>query len=540
MTDIPAGRSYGAGEKTFLGHPTGLFVLFLTEMWERFSYYGMRALLVLYLTKHFLFERDAAFGLYGAYTTLVYITPVIGGILADRYLGQRKAVLFGAILLVLGHLGMAIEGEPVVAGGVPDPSVLNIFYFSLALIITGVGFLKANISTIVGELYSKTDGRRDGAFTIFYIGINTGAFLGALIAGWLGETYGWAYGFGAAGIGMLFGLAVFILGKPTLRGAGEAPSQAVLKKPVFAGLNTETSIYLGGFVAVLVIWQLVQYQSLVGTLLSVAGLLTVALILWRSFATLTTEERHRVFVMLFLIFTSILFWALFEQAGSSLNLYTDEAVDRTILGIEVPASVFQSINSFYIITLGPVFAALWSFLARRGLEPSTPVKFGLGVLQVGLGFLVLVAGAKAAGDGLTPVIFIFLIYLLHTTGELCLSPVGLSAMTRLSVPSMVGLMMGTWFLASGAGNFAASLIAQATAGGHVEDTSQVISVYSNVGWLGVGVAAVIFAISPLVKRGMHLDTIRDVDHNLAGESEIGEPAAAGAPMSARQVGKETL
>lgn len=535
MTDIATGQKRMDEGPTFLGHPTGLYVLFLTEMWERFSYYGMRALLVLYLTKHFLFERDAAFGLYGAYTTLVYITPVIGGMLADRYLGQRKAVLFGAILLVMGHLGMAVEGEPVIAGGSPDPSVLNIFYLSLALIITGVGFLKANISTIVGELYPKTDGRRDAAFTIFYMGINMGAFLGALIAGYLGETYGWAYGFGAAGIGMLFGLVVFILGKPTLRGAGEPTNPGELKQAVFGVLNRERIIYLGGFAAVLVIWKMVQHQDLVGTLLMIAGALTLAVIMWRSFATLTAEERHRVFVMLFLIFVSILFWALFEQAGSSLNLYTDEAVDRTIFGFEVPASVFQSINAFYIVTLGPVFAALWAWLAKRGMEPSTPVKFGLGVLQVGLGFLVLVAGAKASGDALTPVMFIFLIYLLHTMGELCLSPVGLSAMTRLSVPSMVGLMMGTWFLASGTGNFAAALIAQATAGGEVEDAGRVIEVYSNVGWLAVGVAVVIFLISPLVKRGMHLDTIRDVDHALAGEQEIGEPAAAGVSTQKEQI-----
>ncbi len=234
-TSSSIGTPDGGG--TILGHPKGLFTLFFVEMWERFSYYGMRALLVLYLTKHFLFERDAAYGLYGAYTTLVYITPVIGGVLADRYLGQRKAVLFGAILLVLGHLGMAVEGSPVQPGETADPGVLNIFYFSLALIIAGVGFLKANISTIVGELYPKTDKRRDSAFTIFYVGINLGAAAGALLAGYLGETYGWAYGFGAAGIGMLAGLVIFILGKSTLRGAGEPRDPVLLRTPVFAGLS---------------------------------------------------------------------------------------------------------------------------------------------------------------------------------------------------------------------------------------------------------------------------------------------------------------
>ena len=244
-------------------HPKGLFILFFAEMWERFSYYGMRALLVLYLTKHFLFEKQEAYGLYGAYTTLVYITPVIGGVLADRYLGQRKAVLIGAILLVLGHLGMAVEGEPVITAADRNPAVMNVFYMSLALIIAGVGFLKANISAIVGELYKKGDERRDGAFTIFYVGINLGAFGGSLIAGYLGETYGWKYGFGLAGLGMLAGLLVFIWGKPLLNGAGESPNPALLKQKRFAGLSTEWLIYLGTFLATIFIWWVVRDQGTV-------------------------------------------------------------------------------------------------------------------------------------------------------------------------------------------------------------------------------------------------------------------------------------
>ena len=215
--------------------PKGLYILFFAEMWERFSYYGMRGLLVFYLTKHFLFDQGAAYGFYGAYTTLVYITPVIGGILADRYLGQRRAVLIGAILLVLGHAGMAIEGEPVTDPANRDPIVLNIFYMSLALIIMGVGFLKGNISAIVGQLYKKTDPRRDSGFTYFYVGINAGAFFGALWAGYLGETYGWKYGFGLAGIGMLLGLIVFVMGKPLLKGAGEAPDSGAFESQTVSG-----------------------------------------------------------------------------------------------------------------------------------------------------------------------------------------------------------------------------------------------------------------------------------------------------------------
>ncbi|MBU1287447.1 MAG: peptide MFS transporter [Alphaproteobacteria bacterium] len=504
---IADGQDY---DKTFLGHPRGLFVLFFTEMWERFSYYGMRALLVLYLTKHFLFDREAAYGLYGAYTTLVYITPVIGGYLADRYLGARKAVTIGAVFLVLGHLGMAIEGDPVAAGEVADAGILNIFYFSLALIIVGVGFLKANISTIVGSLYPKTDARRDSAFTIFYVGINTGAFLGALIAGYLGEVYGWAYGFGAAGIGMLLGLVVFVWGKPALRGAGEPTNPSQLTAKIIGPLSREHTIWAGALVTTVIVWFLVRSQGAVNLLLLASMIVTYLFIVWRAVAKLNPHQRNRIIVALVLISTNVLFWGLFEQAGSSLNLFTDEHVDRNLLGWEVPASMFQSINALYIMTLGPVFAGLWVWLSKKGWEPSAPMKFAIALMQLGLGFLVLVFGA--AGDGLTPVIFIFLIYLLHTTGELCMSPVGLSAMTRLSVTSMVGLMMGAWFLASGAGNAVAALIAQATASGG-EGVGQVLSVYSKVGWVAIGVGVLFALASPFLTKMMHLDTLAADDES---------------------------
>lgn len=494
----------GSGEATLLGHPKGLFVLFFAEMWERFSYYGMRALLVFYLTKHWLFSDEKAGVIYGAYTALVYITPVLGGYLADRYLGQRKAVLYGAVLLTFGHFLMGFEGR-----GEEDAVSLNLFWLALAFIIVGSGFLKANISVIVGQLYPRTDIRRDGAYTIFYMGINLGAALGSVICGYLGEVYGWSYGFGAAGIGMLLGLAVFIWGKPLLLGRGEAPDAARLSAPL-AGIKFEYVLYLVGILAVGIVWWMVQNQAMVGTLLGVAGLILVAYVLFTAVTKLKPHDRDRIFAAMFLIIGSILFWALFEQAGSSLNLFTDRYVDRA----GVPASVFQSVNAVYIVLLAPVFAAAWTMLGRKGLEPSAPAKFGLALMQLGLGFLVLNWGADAVGmEKATPVLFLFLIYLLHTTGELCLSPVGLSAMNRLAPAHMASLIMGTWFFASAAGNFAAGLIAAATgseaASGEGVAKETVLAVYSQIGWIAIAVGMVVLMISPLIKKLMHLDTLQD-------------------------------
>ncbi|HEY4554854.1 MAG TPA: peptide MFS transporter, partial [Lysobacter sp.] len=348
----------GEEGKTILGHPRGLFVLFFAEMWERFSYYGMRALLIFYLVQHWLFSDSEASVIYGAYTALVYITPVIGGYLADRYLGQRKAVLFGAILLTFGHFLMAFEGD----GGQQGPAI-NIFWLALSFIIVGSGFLKANISVIVGQLYSRTDVRRDPAYTIFYMGINLGAALGAIVAGWLGQTYGWAYGFGAAGIGMLLGLLVFVWGKPLLMGRGESKNPERLNAKVM-GIRFEWLLYLLSFAGVGLVWVMIQYQSLVGGLLMGAGAILIAYVLYTAVFKLPREDRNRIFAAMYLIVGSILFWALFEQAGSSLNLYTDRDVDRTMLGINVPASVFQSINAIYIVLLAPVFAMVWTWLGR--------------------------------------------------------------------------------------------------------------------------------------------------------------------------------
>jgi POT family proton-dependent oligopeptide transporter len=475
------------------GHPRGLFVLFYAEMWERFSYYGMRALLVLYLTKHWLYDDGKANLIYGAYGALVYITPVLGGVIADRWLGQRKAVLFGGILLTLGHLLMAVEGS----GGQSDP-VINVFWAALAFIIVGSGFLKANISVIVGQLYRLTDVRRDGAYTIFYMGVNVGAALGTLLVGYLGETIGWGYGFGLAGIGMIFGLIIFVFGRPALQGRGEAP--------VPLARSREWSLYAVGLAAVALAWALIQVQAVIQTLLIVAGLAMLLYTLFEAFK-LPKEPRERMFAILFLIALQPVFWGLFEQAGGSLNLYTDKYVDRA----GVPTSLFQSINPIYIVLLAPLFAWLWQTLGRRGLEPSAPAKFSLGLLQVGLSFLIFVWGANSVGPAaLTPVLFVFLIYLLQTTGELCLSPVGISAMNRLAPLHLASFIMGTWFYMTAVGNFVAGKIGEATGGEGGEMSKDLtLAIYSKIGWITIAIGVVVLLVSPVVRRWMHLETLAD-------------------------------
>ena len=482
----------------FLGHPKGLFVCFATEMWERFSYYGMRALLIFYLTQHWEFTDSVSYLIYAAYTSLVYITPVFGGILADRILGSKKAVTYGAILLVLGHTGMAIESN------------VQIFYISLALIVAGVGFLKPNISTMVGSLYEEGDPRRDSGFTIFYMGINIGAFSASLLCGWLGQTYGWSYGFGAAGIGMLLGLIIFLWGQKYLQGLAEPPSNKYMQTSF--GLSYEKWAYISGIAMVLVSWFLVQNQQVVQNLLSGFGAIFIAAWLLYALFKCPPQERDRLIAVGVLILFSLIFWALFEQAGSSLNILTDRGVDRTVFGYEVPASMFQSLNAGFIFTIAPLFALLWISLAKRGIEPSTPIKFAMGLIFVGLGFLVLVFGMQSSSGIQTGLIWIVLIYLLHTIGELCLSPVGLSSVTKLSPQRIVGFMMGMWFFASAAGNFVAGKIAQATSSGDAGIAGETFSmsqkiafidVYTSVGLMAVGCGVFLMIITPVLKRLMH-------------------------------------
>ena len=482
----------------FLGHPKGLFVCFATEMWERFSYYGMRALLILYLTKHWEFTDATSYLIYGAYTSLVYIMPVFGGMLADQILGSKKAVTYGAILLVFGHLGMTVESNE------------QIFYLSLALIVSGVGFLKPNISTMVGALYEEGDPRRDSGFTIFYMGINIGAFTATLLCGYLGEQVGWAYGFGAAGIGMLFGLIIFLWGQKYLEGLAEPPSNKYLQK--INGISYESWTYISGIFMVLVTWFLVQNSQLVGQLLGGFGAIFIGAWLLYALFRCAPDERDRLIVVGILILFSLIFWALFEQAGSSLNILTDRGVNRVIFGWEVPASMFQSLNAGFIFTIAPLFAMLWIALAKRNMEPSTPIKFSIGIILVGLGFLALVYGMRSSEGLQTGVFWIILIYLLHTLGELCLSPVGLSSVTKLSPQRIVGFMMGMWFFASAAGNYVAGLIARATASdssgvsNDVFDLTQkqsFMDVYTDVGLMAIGCGIFLAILTPILKKLMH-------------------------------------
>lgn len=502
-------------EGTLLGHPKGLFVCFATEMWERFSFYGMKYLLLLYLTKYHLFTDANGLDVLGSYAGLVYAMPVIGGLLADRFLGMRKAVLFGGILLSLGHLGMVYEGfQAYIENGqiVQDKEALQIFYFSLALIIMGVGFLKPNISTIVGQLYEKGDPRRDSGFTIFYMGINIGSASATLFCGWLGETYGWSYGFGAAGIGMILGLLTFTWGQQYLRGLAEPSDINRLKKKTPLGISTENTIYLGSIAGLFIIWRLVQYNPIVHTTLNVVSLVVFLALVWFLVKKCTPVERSRMIVMMILILSTVVFWALFEQSAASMTLYADRVVERSAFGFQFTASQLGSLNAIFIILFAPIIAWLWTKLSEYKLEPNTPLKFALGIIQAGLGFLMLVIGASMPDSaGKVALIWLILAYALHTTGELSLSPVGLSAITKLSVPSVVGFMMGTWFLATAYSELVAAqlskLAAIETKGGEVVDIVAALASYTELFtflfYVGLGVGIFLAIISPILKKMMH-------------------------------------
>lgn len=500
-------------KKELFGHPIGLFILFLTEMWERFSFYGMKALLIYYLVKYHLFSDEAGNFIVGGYAAMVYALPVVGGYLADKYLGFRKAVIFGGVLLVLGHLGLAYEGHQAFLAEngevVQDKFALQAFFFSLSLIILGVGFLKANISSIVGALYEKEDIRRDSGFTIFYMGINLGSFVATLLCGWLGENYGWGYGFGAAGIGMILGLITFIYGQKYLMGKAEPKNPEILKKKVFAGISVEWLIYILSIASLFIIAQMVQRHTVVDWMLRITGAIALLMIIFYSIK----EEkiiRERLLALTVLIIFSVVFWALFEQAYTSMNLYADRVLDREFFGWTIPGPWFLSLNALFIIIFAPIVASLWVKLGKY--NPNTPVKFALAIILVGLGFGMLVIGANVTADGAKiAMIWLVLAYFLHTMGELCLSPVGLSSVTKLAPQKIVGFMMGVWFLATASSEFIAAVLANLakidTEGGQVTDVTLALTSYtdlfSKLFWVGLIFGAVLLLLSPLLKKLMH-------------------------------------
>lgn len=501
---------------TIFGHPKGLFVCFATELWERFSYYGMRALLIFYLTEHFLYTDEQSYAIYGAYTALAWMLPVIGGIVADRWLGPRKAVTLGAILLALGHFGMAIEGPPALpAAGTSvierQDLYLNAFYLSLALIVTGVGFLKTNITTVVGALYVLDDPRRDSAFTIFYMGINIGATISPIICGWLGQTWGWNYGFGVAGVGMLAGLIVFLRGQAYLQGKAEPPDPARLRERLLPGITRERLIYCGAVLMVLGAWQLIQHL-VAGTLLGGFTAVLGGVVVYYSLRHCTPVERDRLLVVGAMILFATVFWSLYEQQGSSLNLYADRLVVRDVFGMHMEASQLQSLPPLFLVLAAPVFSFMWVKLGERHRDPVLPVKFSIGLVLIGVAFFLPALGAALAGPGRPAgIIWITLTFLFMALGELCLAPIALNMVTRLCPKRVVGMMMGAYFLSISAGNYAAGALAQFTSletvAGQIADPAVAmdtyVSVFNAFGFAGIVAGVLVYLLAPWLHRRMH-------------------------------------
>jgi POT family proton-dependent oligopeptide transporter len=575
----------------WFGHPRQLARLFTTEMWERFGYYGMRALLTLYLTKHFLFSDQTTTGLYGGFTALVYLTPLIGGLLADRFLGSKKSVKFGAVMMALGYFTLCFGGETakpgatiagqhytvqvenfvdrptstgkeqryLVSGGqrllikgnedgsvslvAPSGQVArtlqkgefeasgdrSIFFtvlmlVGLSLVTVGNGFFKPNISTIVGSLYAQGDRRRDAGFTIFYMGINLGSLFSQLLCPFLADNVGWWAGFGLAALGMLFSWSLIQFDGGRLAGYGEPP--------VRDGPDRSLLIYACAAVAVPVVlflfWNLMGTQkpapgagilgyilslSIMGKVLFGTFLIGVPVILVWSYKAGDRREFQMMLAAMVLIVFNVVFWTLFEQAGSSLTLFADRNTDLSIFGLfSISAGQTQFFNAFFIVALAPLFSIMWNGMARRGIEPTIPIKFAVALMGVGAGFLFLVWGTKFAGsDFKVGIWWLAGLYLIHSAAELCISPVGLSMITKLSIARIVGLMMGVWFLSISVAQYVAGVVAQVasveTVGGQVTNLKVSLDTYAGVFWkigvVSMVIGVILLAISPLLKKWMH-------------------------------------
>ena len=547
-------------------HPKVLFFLFMVELWERFSYYGMRAFLVLYLyrqtyTGAFGMKKDtgpfgafdeSAYGIYAAYGALVYLTPLAGGFLADKILGFRRSIVWGAVLMAAAQFtlsfstgeqtfsvnavpGLAALGGPIgetaLASVTPASGDRLLLYTGLALLVIGNGFFKPNISSLIGRFYPPGDPRRDGAFTIFYMGINIGAFLAPLTCGAIAERAGWSYGFLLAGIGMLIGLSIFLYtsAKGYLEHYAEPPGPAsdpeeLPAHPVTQGVEAAATagiggrraqpagglfVYLGTFLALPLVAALIRWNDILDIVLTVVGLSAVAYMLYLSFQY-PVVERQRIWVIVVLLFFTAVFWSFFELAGSALNVFTDQNVDKTFSGLfsePLPTSVFQAANAFFIMVFAPVFAWMWVRLAQSGLEPAAPIKFVFGLMLLGAGFLVLNLGKGAATAAMVPAIFMVLLYLLHTLGELALSPVGLSLVTKLAPARVAGFMMGFWFLSSAIAHQAGKWIASATEppadATPQQSMEHALQVFNYVGLFAIGSGVLLLLLSPMLKKWMH-------------------------------------
>ncbi|MGQ0641982.1 MAG: peptide MFS transporter [Gemmatimonadaceae bacterium] len=493
-------------ERGLFGHPKGLALLFAVEMWERFSYYGMRALLVLYLVNGLGWTDGNAARLYGTYTSLVWLTPIIGGYLADRFLGTRRSMIIGALVITIGHFLLAMQTMPL-------------FYLGLACVIIGTGFFKPNVSTQVGQLYKAGDPRRDAGFTIFYMGINLGATIAPIVCGYLGERIGWHYGFGAAGVGMLLGLLFYLRWRAQLLpGIGLPPTpaeRAARKQDESAGPNNMRLGAIGAGAGALVVWLGGGANLNIGEWIAGGGWVSLILGICvgaaMSISLLGTrgEERKRVIALFVVTFFVIFFWMAFEQAGSSMNLFADRYTDRQVGSFSIPASWFQSVNASFIILCAPLVAWVWQLLAARNREPSTALKMVLGLVLVGLGFVFMVVGARGADACVAQLgadaareqcrvaspMWLVAAYLMHSLGELSLSPVGLSYVTKIAPARLVSMLMGVFFLSNAVANYLGGILAAQTE--NIATQGAFFSIPLATSWAA---ALLMLALVPLLKR----------------------------------------
>ncbi len=503
-------------ERTIWGHPRGLATLFFTEMWERFSYYGMRALLTLFMTTAAVegglgFDDKTQGAVYGLYTMGVYLLALPGGWLADRLFGLKKSVWYGGIIIALGHFTMGIPGIIELFGSANEGVTsldTNAFFLGLVLIVIGTGLLKPNVSSIVGQLYGPNDVRRDAGFSIFYMGINIGAFVAPLLTGAL-ATYNWHLGFGLAGFGMVLGLIQYKLTSSALDGVGDAPQVKTEEEKAKKSSLARTTTLISLVAVILVILMFTGVINLNAVWLADKAKYIIAIVAFTYlsylvlFAGFDIKDKKKVIAVGIVFIFSAVFWSGFEQAGSTLNLFAQRFTDRSILGWEIPAAWFQSVNAVFIIIFAPFFGAMWIWLAKKNLEPSSPLKFFFGLVGVAAGFFVMYFATKiaASGDLAAPTWLIFT-YLFHTWGELSLSPVGLSLMTKLAPKGYQGQMMGIWFLSVSLGNLLAGIIAGEASGGTEEALANMPDQYMTIVLTTFGAALLLLAINKPLRKLM--------------------------------------